>query len=207
MNSLSTSTLNELLDRVSSGEAVPGGGAAAAVTGALGTALLLMVARLPRTRTGAADEAERLAAAAVTLTPLRDRLVALADQDAEAYFAVMSAYRLPKATDSERSARRAGIDAAMERATDVPLDIMRLCHQALRDGLAVATCGAGSAAGEVVVAVELLTAALRGAAGCVDANLTTMKESGYIGRVAPERLALEAGAREHGVRMRAALKG
>jgi formiminotetrahydrofolate cyclodeaminase len=57
------------------------------------------------------------------------------------------------------------------------------------------------------VAVELLLAAVRGAAGSVDANLAMIKDADYVDRIASERRTLEDGSAEDGERARAALTG
>src|SRR5918995_906731 len=112
MATYSTYALADLLDAFASNEPVPGGGSAAALAGALGVSLLIMVTGLPKTRTGAPEEAADLAEAAARLRPLRDTLAALIDRDSEAYTAVIEAMRLPKDTDANKQHRRAAIEAA-----------------------------------------------------------------------------------------------
>src|SRR5688500_5746526 len=105
MSSYSTYAVADLLDAFASGEPVPGGGSAAAMTGALGASLLLMVAGLPKTKTGAPEEAADLAQAAARLRPLRDALLVLVDTDTAAYASLLAAFRMAKATDGEKTAR------------------------------------------------------------------------------------------------------
>src|SRR6185436_12064808 len=115
----------DLLDAFASNEAVPGGGSAAALAGAVGVSLLITVASLPKTRTGAPEEAADLSEAAARLRPLRETLTSLVDQDSDAYQAVLAAYRLAKSTDAEKAARRDAIQDAMRGATEIPLATMR----------------------------------------------------------------------------------
>src|SRR5690242_16690117 len=110
---LSAMVLVDLLDAFASNDPVPGGGSAAALAGALGASLLLMVAGLAKTRTGAPEEAADLAAAAARLRPLRDTLTLLVDRDSDAYSAVVDAMRLPKTTETDKQQRRSAIDLAM----------------------------------------------------------------------------------------------
>ena len=49
----------------------------------------------------------------------------LIDRDAAAYDLVVAAYRLPKATDEDKAARKAAIRDAMRVATDVPIETAR----------------------------------------------------------------------------------
>jgi len=186
--------LVDVLDAFASNEPVPGGGSAAALAGALGVSLLVMVAGLPKTRTGAPEEAADLAEASARLRPLRDSLLELVDDDSRAYAAVLEAMRLPKATAVERETRRAMIDAAMQGATRVPLETMRFCQQALRGAVVVATHGTRNASTDTGTAVELLAAALRSAGMNVDVNLQSVSDGAFAQRVSAERAQLAADA-------------
>jgi formiminotetrahydrofolate cyclodeaminase len=103
----------------------------------------------------------------------------------------MNAYRLPKSNDEEKAARTAAIDAAMRAATEAPLAMMRACHRAMRETPTIVEHGAPAASSDVVVAIELLTAAARGAALNVETNIVGMKDADYVGRVTQERHDLE----------------
>jgi len=96
----------DLMDAFASTDAIPGGGSAAALGGALGASLLLMVAGLPKTKTGAPEETADLAEAASRLHPLRDSLLDLVERDSDAYRQVLDAFRLPKDSDEEKAARK-----------------------------------------------------------------------------------------------------
>jgi formiminotetrahydrofolate cyclodeaminase len=166
----------DFLDALSSPAPTPGGGTAAAVAGALGASLLLMVASLDKSKNNADEERVLLADARRALTPLRTRLVELADADSEAFDHVMAAYRLPKGTDEEKAARTSVIQRALWRATEVPLDTLRVCADALEYGPVVARCGNPSAASDVGVGVRLLEAAAGGAEANVRINLDSIRD-------------------------------
>jgi formiminotetrahydrofolate cyclodeaminase len=178
--------LADLVDAFSSTDAVPGGGSAAALAGAVGASLLLMVAGIPKTKTGAPEETADLAEAEARLRPLRDSLLELVDQDSEAYMHVVTALKLPKGSDAEKSQRQEAIETATRVATEVPLDTMRACQQALRGALTVAANGNRNAASDVGVAIELLLAALRGAGMNVEINLAGMSDTEYVARIRTE---------------------
>jgi formiminotetrahydrofolate cyclodeaminase len=190
--SYSTMTLLDLLDAFASNEPVPGGGSAAALAAAVGASLLVMVAGLPKTRTGTPEEAADLAEASVRLRTLRDELAALVQQDSDAYAAVVDAMRLPKATAAEKEARRGAIETAMRQATDTPLETMRCCQQALRGAIVVASNGNRAAATDTAIGVELLLAGLRGAGLNVDVNIDSVSDASFASRVAEERRQLAA---------------
>ena len=185
--SYSRMALIDLLDAFASNEPVPGGGSAAALAGAVGASLLMMVAGLPKTRTGAPEEVADLAEAAARLRPLRETLASLIEQDSDAYSAVIEAMRLPKTTDAEKHARRAAIDTAMRGATDVPVDTMRACQQALRGAVVVASNGNPNASTDTGTAVLLLMAGLRGAALNVGVNLRSVSDAALAERISKER--------------------
>jgi formiminotetrahydrofolate cyclodeaminase len=184
-------TLTDLLDAFAANKPVPGGGSASALAGAVGASLLIMVAGLPKTRHGTPEERDALTAAAGRLRPLRDELTSLIDRDSEAYTSVIKAYRLPKSTEPEQSARRNAIDVAMHAATDAPLATIRACERVMREAETISTGGAPSAASDVAVAIELLKTAARGAALNVDTNLATLNDEDYVARVSQERRDLE----------------
>lgn len=186
--------LSDLLDAFASNEPVPGGGSAAALAGAVGVSLLVMVAGLPKTRTGAPEEAADLAEASARLRPLRDTLASLIDQDSEAYSAVLAAMRLPKATDADKAARREALETAMRGATEVPMDTMRACQQALHGAVIVAGNGNPNAATDTGVAIELLLVGVRGAAMNVDVNVKSLSDASFVTRVSAERTQLETEA-------------
>jgi len=203
---LSEFALVDLLDAFASSDPVPGGGSASALAGAVGVSLLIMVADMPKTRTGAPEETADLADAASRLRPRRDEMAGLVDADSDAYAAVVAAYKLPKTNDLEKQTRTEAIQVAMREATEVPLETMRVCQQALRGAVIVAAAGNPSARSDVGVAVELLMAGLRGARMNVDINLASLSDAAYVSRVTEERDALVADAEADADRARNALK-
>jgi formiminotetrahydrofolate cyclodeaminase len=198
--------LADLIDAFSSTDAVPGGGSAAALAGAVGVSLLIMVASLPKTKTGAPEETADLAEASARLHPLRDALVDLVDRDSVAYRQVLTALRLPRASDADKAARTEAIERATRAAIDAPLDVMRLCQQALRGAVIVASNGSRKTTSDVGVAVELLVAALRGARLNVDINLIELHDQAYTARIKEEVDELVADGAADAERARRALE-
>jgi len=191
-----TSALDDVLDAFASSEPLPGGGSAAALTGALGTSLLLMVAGMAKTRTGSPEETADLAAAAARLRPIREELITLIEQDSRAYLAVIAAYREPRSTDEERRRRREAIDAAMRAAIDAPLRTMRACARALSEAPLVARVGNSNAVTDAAVGSKLLLAAIEGAALNVDVNAPGVADPEHRTRAVEERGAIVASARD-----------
>ena len=78
----------------------------------------------------------------------------------------------------------------MKLATDTPLETMRLCWSALAEADAVSELGNASAASDVGVARELLTAGLRGARLNVEINLDGLRDQKYAAHIREEVAAL-----------------
>ena len=195
----------ELLDAFGSNDPLPAGGSAAALTGAIGTSLLLMVATLPKTRTGSANETSVLAAAAVRLRPVRDELTELVQRDTESYSALLTAIRAPQTSEEERAKRQEEIVAATHLATEVPLQTIRAAATALHAAGDIAAHGSRAASGDVAAAIELLVGAVRAACHSVDSNLAALKDSDYVTRLRAERQHLEAESVADAARAREAL--
>jgi glutamate formiminotransferase/formiminotetrahydrofolate cyclodeaminase len=171
----------------------------------MGTGLLIMVAGLPRTRGNTDDERAILAGVRERLVPLADALERCADRDTEAFNVVMAAYRKPRGTDEEKSARKLAIADAMRGATEAPLETLRLVVQALELGETVARHGNPSAASDARVAAGLLAAAAEGAAANVRINLESLGDEEYRRAASGEMEALLIQAGESQARVRASL--
>ncbi|MEO8360332.1 MAG: cyclodeaminase/cyclohydrolase family protein [Vicinamibacteria bacterium] len=173
MTSLLALSADELLDAFASSNPTPGGGSAAALSGALAAALVEMVSGLPKTRTGTPEEREKLDAARASAAKAGARLRELVDLDTDAYNAVTAAYKLPKATDDEKAARSEAIAAAMRQATDVPLETCERSAEVLRAAAQALAHGNANAASDARTAIALCRAALDAGAENVRANVTS----------------------------------
>jgi formiminotetrahydrofolate cyclodeaminase len=202
--SFSSLSLHDFIRSLASPEPTPGGGTAAAVAGAMGVGLLMMVSGLPRTRGNTDEERATLAAVRQRLEPLADALERCADRDAEAFDAVMAAYRLPKASDQEKAVRRTAVAAAMEGATEAPLETLRLAVEALESAATVASIGNAAAVSDVGVGAGLLVAAANGAAANVHINLEGLADGDFRASAASRMDALLHRARAAEARAKAA---
>ncbi|HWI17754.1 MAG TPA: cyclodeaminase/cyclohydrolase family protein [Vicinamibacterales bacterium] len=190
-------TVAQLLAALSNSEPTPGGGTAAAIAGAMGTSLLVMVTGLAKSKTNTDEEKSALAGARAALEPLGGRLTQLADADTESFNAVMAAFRLPKTTDEEKAARTAAIQLALRGATTVPLETLRACIEAIDHGRTVAAHGNRSASSDVGVAIGLLKAAADGAAANVRINLASLKDASFVSATEAETARLTQTAAAH----------
>jgi formiminotetrahydrofolate cyclodeaminase len=181
--SLVKQSVSELLAAVRSPNPTPGGGSAAALAGALGASLLAMVAGLPKSKAATEEDAQRLRAAGDRCTALAVDLERLVDVDSAAYELVMAAYKRPRATEEDKAARSAAIQAAFKEAIAAPSAVMRACAAAAEQGVVVARLGNPSAASDLQVGLGLLETALRGARLNVEVNLGSVKDADYVAQI------------------------
>jgi methenyltetrahydrofolate cyclohydrolase len=151
--------LGDFIDLVASREAAPGGGAVAAVTVSLAAGLVGMAARLSERQVpdsaSLVTEAERL----------RRRSERLADEDAAAYRAVLAAYRAARSDATSKA--HEDIEAALDGAARVPLEMARLAAETAVLGARLALEGNPRLRGDATTAVLLAQAAARSAAQLV----------------------------------------
>ena len=184
----------QLLDALSSSNPTPGGGTAAAIAGAMGTSLLVMVTALSKSKNNTDNEKAALAKAREVLQPIVAQLKQLADRDAQSFDRVMAAYRLPKVSDNDKAARTQAIQSALQGATTVPLETLRTCAEALKHARVVAEFGTAAAASDAGVAIGLLRAAANGAHANVQTNLEAIKDEAFKTTTGEEAARLSSAA-------------
>ena len=108
---LAGTSVERFLDELASDAPTPGGGAAGAIAGATGAAMIAMVARLTMKKKGYEDLDDRMRALVERADDERIALLGLADRDAHAFDGVMAAYKLPKESEEQKAARSAAIEA------------------------------------------------------------------------------------------------
>jgi formiminotetrahydrofolate cyclodeaminase len=182
-SSFSDMTLREFVDALASGDPTPGGGSAAAVAGAMGAALLSMVAGLTSASTLSDDKAEEMRRIRIRSCELAYALLEAADADTAAFNGVMAAYRMPKDSEDQKATRRQAIQAALRVAVEAPRNTCTLAQQALERAEFVAEYGNPNAASDGAVGALLLDAAMGGGAFNIRINLSSIKDSEYVSRM------------------------
>lgn len=200
-------TVGRFLDAVAAPTPTPGGGSVSALVAALSVALARMVAGLAIDKRGYEAHAADLRALETRAARLQARLLALADEDAKAYEQVLAAMRSPRHTDGERTERVARMQAAYRRATEVPLETMRLGVEALELAHAAADKGNRAATTDAGVAILLSEAAIRGASLNARVNLASIRDDAFRDATEHELRALLARAQETGHRAMALVEG
>ena len=183
--------ITEYLEKAAAGTAVPGGGSVAALNAALAAGLTEMVANLTIGKKGYEEVEEEMIALAGKASQLRNKLSAAIDRDADAYTAVMAAYKLPKTTDEETALRKQKIQDAIKHAARVPLEVARnalavieLAGQAIRKG------NKNAASDGAVAAMNARTGALA-AIYNVKINLGSINDDIFVDKLTQEVKELE----------------
>jgi formiminotetrahydrofolate cyclodeaminase len=190
------SSIATFLDDLASERPTPGGGGAAAVCGAIGAALVSMVANLTIGKKNYEAVREDLEAVNAKAEVLRAELIRAIDEDVVAFNSVMGAYGLPRATDEEKGKRAASIQAALKDATLAPLRAVKACFDVIRLSAAVAEKGNLNVISDAGVAVLSANAGLRSAALNVFINAKAIKDRDFAEKQIAEVNALLAQAAE-----------
>jgi methenyltetrahydrofolate cyclohydrolase len=188
-STIAEQSLRRFLDELASAAPTPGGGGAAAVMGAMAAALVSMVCHITLGKKEYEGVEAQIRKALEQADGLRQRLTEMIAADAQAFDALMAAYKLPRSTDAEKQVRGEAIQQALKRATEVPLDCAQACAEVIELSQRVAPIGNRSVISDAGVAALAAYAALRSAALAVYINAPSIKDSDFV---QPRRARLDA---------------
>jgi glutamate formiminotransferase/formiminotetrahydrofolate cyclodeaminase len=164
------------------------------LAGSLAAALSQMAAGLTVGRKKYVAVEEQMQAALAEASTLRADLLRLVDEDALAFQRVMAAYRLPKATEAEQTARQTAVQAALVGAAQTPLATAEKAVATLRLLARVARDGNPNARTDAAVGALMAEAATRGAALNVRANVRDIEDGAVAARLEAAIAGLEVEA-------------
>ncbi len=175
MSLLMDMTLREYCDVLASSEPAPGGGSTAALSGALGAALTMMVVNLSVGKKNYEGLDEHIKAGfrseADNVKALQEELTGLVDEDTKAFNKFMEAMKLPKDTEEQKKARSEKMQEASLYALQVPLKTAESCFNLLKNQTSIAKYGNKNAISDVGVGALLALSGLEGAVLNVNINL------------------------------------
>lgn len=166
---------------------VPGGGGVSALVGALGAALGNMVGALTVGKKKYAEVEGEIRSLMEQAEVLRQELLALVQEDAEVFAPLAAAYGMPKETEGEKAEKQRVLEAALQNACSVPLQIMEKCCRVIDLQRDFAEKGSALAVSDAGVGVIFAKAALQGASLNVFINTSSMQD-----RTRAEKLNAEA---------------
>jgi formiminotetrahydrofolate cyclodeaminase len=190
---LTQQPVTEFLDALASSAPAPGGGSVAALSGALGAALLSMVCNLTLGKKRYAAVQDDIAALVVRSEEQRQRLTDLLEADVEVYTGVSAAYKMARKSPEEKAARSAAIQEALKAAAQVPLQVAEACVEVLALCTQAAEQGNVNAVSDAGVAALMAEAGLRSAALNVIINVNSIKDQDFSDELQGELDALLEG--------------
>lgn len=186
--------LQTFLDQLASKASTPGGGSAAAIMGAMGAALISMVANLTVGKKKYEDVEAEMQGFLERSEDMRARLTGMIQADVDVFDKVMAAYGMSRETEAEKTVRSAAIQAALKEATDVPLACAQLCADVIELCRPVAEKGNLNVISDAGVAVLAAHAALRSAALNVYINIGGIRDEDFVNDRRHQLEAVLAGA-------------
>lgn len=188
--SASERTIIDFIQDLASSSPAPGGGAASAVSGALGVALTSMVYNLTvgkkayeqledSLRKELDDNLEQC-------KELYFEMLKYIDKDKEAFTALMDSYKLPKETIEEKSIRKATIKSCTLEAMNVPFQLANLALKFYSNIEFAARYGNQNLISDAAVSAIMLNACIESAIVNVEVNLSFLDDENKVKDVRTE---------------------
>jgi formiminotetrahydrofolate cyclodeaminase len=183
---ITQASVAKFLDDLASGAPTPGGGSAAAIMGAMGAALVSMVCNVSIGKKGLEAVEPEMKTLREQSEELRARLLEMVAEDIAAFDGLMAAYRLPKASEIDKSRRTEAIQTSLRAATETPLDCARACAEVIDLAQRAGEAGYSGVISDAGVGVLAAYAALRSAALNVYINAPALKDKEFARQVTTE---------------------
>lgn len=172
--------LQTYMDDLASSNSTPGGGSAAAVSGAMSAALACMVCRLTLGKKKYADVEGEIATLLEQAEEHRRRFQQLMAEDIAAYGKLSACFKMPRETDEQSQARAEAIQKGLVEAALVPLemseravDVAKICER-------VAEIGNANVISDIAASAMFAASAGTAAAWMVRINLASLKDEGTV---------------------------
>lgn len=179
---LAKKTIKSFLDELASSAPAPGGGSVAALSGALGAALINMVSNLTIGKEKYAGVQDEITALLKKSESLRNKLADLLEEDVAVYTRLSQTMKMPRDTEEQKNTRTKAMDKALKAATDVPLRVAEACASVMELCRPAAEKGNVNAVSDVGVGMLMAEAGLRSAALNVLINLGWIKDDKFVSK-------------------------
>ena len=175
------------IEQLAAPTATPGGGSAAAASGAMAAGLAGMVASMSRGKKAYVQYESQLSEAIARLAQLREDLKSAIDADAESYNVVMKAYKSAK----ESADGAAAISSALKQATSVPLGVAEKAVEVAKIAGNLRSISNPNMSSDLTTSIALAKAALEGAVANVEINLDSLKDEKFVAETRERAAALK----------------
>ena len=175
--------VTEFVDEVSRDTPAPGGGSIAALAGALGSALVSMVANLSIGKGEFDSRYDELCQLAEEAQTAKDALTRAVDEDTEAFNEVIAGMRMAKDTPEQLALRSKAIQAGYKLASEVPLQTAQLCRQVLDLCQAAVNVGNSAVMSDAGVGALMAFAGVQGAVHNVRINLSSINDEAFVSKM------------------------
>ena len=186
MEKIAQKSCIDFIEVLASKSAVPGGGGAAALAGAIGMALGSMVCNLTTGKKKYAQYEEAIQEILEKAAKLEEELLSMIDKDAEGFFPLSKAYGLPTTTEEEKQYKAETMEKCLKVACEVPMNIVRLCYDSIKLHEELVDKGSKLAISDVGCGVQCLRAAILSGQLNVIINVNSMKDREYAEKIEKE---------------------
>jgi formiminotetrahydrofolate cyclodeaminase len=177
---LTDKSIESFLAELARSAPAPGGGSVAALSGALGAALISMVSNLTVGKEKYAAVQEDISELLEKSEGLRVSLTDLLEQDVEAYTRLSQTMKMLRDTEEQKNTRAAAMQKALKDAANVPMRIAETCVEVMNLCRPAAEKGNINAVSDAGVAILMAEAGLRSAALNVLINLGMIKDENFV---------------------------
>ena len=179
-------TVRAFIEEVGARSSAPGGGSVSAAAAAMGAGLGAMVAKLTYGVRAFSSVEASMRETIPVLHDISRQLIPLIDADTTAFSDYMEAMRMPKATEEQKAARTAGMQAALKKAVEVPLTTMRIADGAWDAMCIVALHGNRAGKSDIQVGARALETGIWGAYQNVLINTADVRDETFKAKIAAE---------------------
>lgn len=177
---LTEKSSREFAKLLASKEPVPGGGGAAALTAALGTALNSMVANFSIGKKKFIDVKEKHEDLLNRGEVLREKLIDLVNKDAEFFEPLSKAYVMPSDTEEEKKEKEETLQKCLKVACSAPMETLEYTYDAIKMHEEIVNISSKNIISDVGVGVQCLKAALNSAYLNILININSISDEEYV---------------------------
>lgn len=174
--------ISEYIRDLSSRKAVPGGGSASALSGAIAISLGQMAGELTLGKEKYAEYADRISELLSGTNDLINKFLKLADEDADALLPLLKAYSLPKDIPENSGI----LEKSLIEASKPPMEILKSCCRAVELLEKLSKISSRVSISDVATGVAICRGVMMGAYMNIKVNTRLMADRKYAERLDKE---------------------